>query len=154
MPASPAKLPGVLAGVAGVHLVAAELSRLGYIASITLRNTRGIDILASSTDASRQAGIQVKARQANIRAWILNDRAEDYFARKLFYVFVNLKGTGNGPEFHVVPSRVVANFIKHSHRKWLRRRGRGGRQHKDNATRIFKDPEGRYLDRWRSLGLG
>jgi len=33
-----------LTGVAGEYFVAAELSRRGFIASITMRNTRGIDI--------------------------------------------------------------------------------------------------------------
>jgi len=38
----------ILVGVAGEYFVAAELSSLGYIASITLRNTKGIDILATN----------------------------------------------------------------------------------------------------------
>jgi hypothetical protein len=47
------KIPPVLTGVAGEYFVAAELSRRGYIASISQRNTRGIDILATSQDGSR-----------------------------------------------------------------------------------------------------
>lgn len=35
-------IPSLLAGVAGENFVAAELSRRGYVASISLRNTRGI----------------------------------------------------------------------------------------------------------------
>ena len=62
----------LLAGVAGEYFVAAELSRLGYIASITLRNTKGIDILASNADASKQVGIQVKTNKTNKPEWILN----------------------------------------------------------------------------------
>ena len=38
------KLSSLLCGVAGEYFVAAELSRRGYIASITLRNTLGVDI--------------------------------------------------------------------------------------------------------------
>ncbi|PIW68446.1 MAG: aspartate ammonia-lyase, partial [Candidatus Omnitrophica bacterium CG12_big_fil_rev_8_21_14_0_65_42_8] len=34
----------ILSGVAGEYLVAGELSRRGYIASITLRNSKGVDI--------------------------------------------------------------------------------------------------------------
>lgn len=56
-----------LSGVAGEYLVAAELSRRGYIASITLRNTRGIDILVSNADATRSVGIQVKTNQSSSR---------------------------------------------------------------------------------------
>jgi len=57
------KLPGLQAGIAGEYFVAAELSRRGYVASITLRNTRGIDILASNKDATKSVGILVKTCQ-------------------------------------------------------------------------------------------
>jgi len=45
------KIPSLLAGVAGEYFVAAELSRRGHIASVSLRNTRGIDILATNAEA-------------------------------------------------------------------------------------------------------
>jgi hypothetical protein len=48
------KIPPILAGVAGEYFVAAELSRRGWIASISLRNTRGIDILVTNQEASRK----------------------------------------------------------------------------------------------------
>lgn len=47
------KLSGIQTGITGEYLVAAELSRRGYVATLTLRNTRGIDILASNSDATR-----------------------------------------------------------------------------------------------------
>jgi hypothetical protein len=43
-------LTTVLSGVSGEYFVAAELSRRGFIASLTLKNAQGIDILASSAD--------------------------------------------------------------------------------------------------------
>jgi hypothetical protein len=43
----------LLAGVAGEYFVAAELSRRGFIASITLRNTRGIDIVVTNKEATK-----------------------------------------------------------------------------------------------------
>jgi len=54
------KLESTLVGVAGEYLVAGELSLRGYIASITLRNSRGIDIIASNSDGSKSVSIQVK----------------------------------------------------------------------------------------------
>lgn len=54
------KLEATLVGVAGEYLVAGELSLRGYIASITLRNSRGIDIIISSSDGTKSASIQVK----------------------------------------------------------------------------------------------
>ena len=56
--------------------MAAELSRRGYIASITLRNTRGVDILASNADATKSVGIQVKTSQASKPSWVLNEKVE------------------------------------------------------------------------------
>jgi hypothetical protein len=50
----------VLTGVTGKYFVAAELSRCGNIASITLRNTKGVDILCSNADASIAAGYFLK----------------------------------------------------------------------------------------------
>lgn len=70
------KLTTILCGVAGEYFVAAELSRRGYVASLTLRNTRGIDVLASNSDATRAVGIQVKTNQSDRREWILNKKAE------------------------------------------------------------------------------
>ena len=50
----------LLAGVSGEYFVAAELSRRGFIASITLRNTRGNDIVGTNASASKTVTIQCK----------------------------------------------------------------------------------------------
>jgi hypothetical protein len=147
------KIPGVLTGVSGEYFVAAELSRRGYIASITLRNTKGVDILASNQDTSKSVGIQVKTNHGKRKAWILNQKAENYFEENLFYIFVNLKGTNERPDFYIVPSKVVAEYIEKSHREWLNTLGKKGKLHKDNPMRMFKDEEDQYLEKWGSLGL-
>jgi len=103
------KSDSILTGVAGEYFVAAELTKRGYIASITLRNTRGIDILVSNRDATKSVGIQVKStRYSNTRAWILNKKSENYYTNNLFYVFVNLKEGNQRPDFFIVPSKIVA----------------------------------------------
>src|SRR5712692_5203828 len=123
--------PG-LCGMAGEYFVAAELSRRGYVASITLRNTRGIDILASDPDAKRSVGIQVKTTQASAKKWVLNKKAEQDIAENLFYVFVNLNH-GKPPEYHVVPRQDVTNFVREGHAAWLKTPGRAGRAHVDRS---------------------
>ena len=145
-------ISSILCGVSGEYFVAAELSRQGYIASITLRNTKGIDILASNADASKSASIQVKTNRGSRKGWLLNKKAEDYFDDNLFYVFVNLND-GQPPNFHVVPSKVVAATVKKGHARWLATPGRNGRRHKDNPIRNFWDREDQYLNRWELLGL-
>src|ERR1700692_3958048 len=82
----------ILTGVAGEYFVAAELSRRGYVASLTLRNTRGIDILASYVYATKSVGIQVKTNSGKKPHWLLSEKADRDMAENLFYVFVNLNG--------------------------------------------------------------
>jgi len=146
-------LSPILVGVAGEYFVAAELSRRGYIASITLRNTRGVDILASNASASRQVGIQVKSNQGNSRDWILNAKAETYFADNLFYVFVNLKMPQERPDFFIVPSEVVATHVKNGHAGWLKKVGGDGRPHQDSNVRKYRILNGEHLENWGVLEL-
>jgi hypothetical protein len=146
------KLSTIQTGVSGEYFVAAELSRRGYVASLTLRNTRGIDILASNPDATKSVGIQVKTCHGTQAAWMLNKKAEADLAENLFYVFVCLPQSAL-PTFYVVPRKVVAQYVRDTHREWLATPGRGGRQHVDTDMRRFKDPKGLYRDRWELLGL-
>lgn len=147
------KLNAVLAGVSGEYFVAAELSRKGYIASITLRNTKGVDILCSNSDATKTVGIQVKTNSGSNRSWILNKKAEEYFADNLFYVFVNLNNGQRHPDFFIVPSNVVAEYTKERHSNWLKTPGKKGQKHKDTPMRKFDDPKEKYLNRWDLLNL-
>jgi hypothetical protein len=146
------QLSSILTGVAGEYFVAAELSRRGLVASLTLRNTRGIDILASNADATRSVGIQVKTSKGNQPVWMLNAKAEVDLAENLFYVFVRLPAQGE-PSFHVVPRAIVAQQVRDDHSKWRATPGRKGQQHGVSNIRKFKDPDGKYKDRWDSLGL-
>jgi len=148
------RLPKTLVGVSGEYFVAAELSRRGYIASITLRNTRGIDILAANKDASKSVGIQVKTNNTNKKkVWLLNEKADEAYSDSHFYVFVNLSDPGSAPEFHVVPSKVVADYVRKDHKKWADTLDRHGKLHGHSAIRQFRDPEKDFLGKWELLGL-
>ena len=144
----------LLAGVAGEYFVAAELSRRGYIASITLRNTRGIDIVATNKDANRTVTIQCKTSRNDAKQWLLSDKSEDFHADTHFYVFVDLHGDLERPTYHIVPSLTVATTIKKSHSDWRKALGKGGRPHQDSSMRKFRDTGDDYLERWDLLGLG
>ena len=151
--AQKSRLTSILSGIAGEYFVAAELSRRGYVASLTLRNTRGMDILASNIDATRSVGIQVKTNQGRGRAWMLNQKAEKDTAENLFYVFIRLNDLAE-PQCHIVPRAVVAKYIRRSHKAWSSTRGRRGQRHKDTTIRKFPDKNDKYLNRWDLLGLG
>lgn len=149
-PTRPSK---ILTGIAGEYFVAAELSRRGYVASLTLRNTRGIDILASNTDATKSVGIQVKTNSGRKPHWLLSQKAESDIAENLFYIFVNLNGT-DSPDYYIVPRAVVAKYVRETHKEWLARPGLDGNAHRDSAIRVFRDQDKKYLNAWHLLGLG
>ena len=147
------KIPSVLAGVAGEYFVAAERSRRGWIASISLRNTRGIDILVTNQAASRSVTIQCKTSQKKGKGWIVSRNSETFFSSDHYYVFVGLGGFSERPDYHVVPSKEVADQVRQSHKLWLETPGKNGQQHVDGPIRTFFDREDRFLERWDLLGL-
>ena len=143
----------LLAGVAGEYFVAAELSRRGFIASITLRNTRGIDIVVTNKDATKTVTIQCKTSRKKKRQWILGEKSEAFFAENHFFVMVYLGDESERPSYYVVPSKTVAATIKKSHSDWLKAPSASGRQRKDSQIRNFSDKAAAYLERWDLLGL-
>jgi hypothetical protein len=146
-------ISSTLAGVAGEYFVAAELSRRGLVASISLRNTRGIDIQVSDSLAASSVTIQCKTSRANKKNWILRDTSEKYHSKTHFYIFVTLGDILTSPEYHIVPSKIVADYIRKSHKAWMKRLGKNGQPHKDSSMRRFADYEDAYLNRWDYLGF-
>lgn len=147
------KLEPQLVGVAGEYLVAGELSLRGHIASITLRNSRGIDIIASNAGGSKSITIQVKTNSSGSKEWILTKKSEEFSSENHFYVFVSLGSIGKRPEFHVVPSKVVANTIKAGHANWLSGKKKNGEKRKDSNMRKFSDVSDQYLEAWDLMKL-
>ena len=147
------RISSLLAGVAGEYFVAAELSRRGYIASISLRNTRGIDILATNAGGSRTVTLQCKTNQRAEKKWVLSETSEHFQSPTHFYAFVTLGRLDQRPSYHIVPSEAVVRFVTTDHQSWLKKLGRAGRPHVDNPIRNFRDPANEYLERWDLLGL-
>jgi len=148
-----ARLSKILSGVSGEYFVAAELSRRGYIASITLRNSRGIDLLCAAEGGERAVRIQVKTNQGSRPKWMLSRKAESHADTDLFYVFVCLNGLEGSPAYHIVESAVVAAHCRESHAEWLSQPKADGTPRKDTSMRIFEDSAGEYLGAWERLGL-
>jgi hypothetical protein len=142
------KISNELTGHSGEYLAASELCRRGYCANITLKNTEGVDILATNENAARFVGIQVKTNQDNKKYWVLNAKNEKFIADHLFYVFINLNNqTGERPEIYVVPSKLVAKAIKDEYKEFI---AKGG---KAQSMRQFNKPNEKYQNNWHLLGL-
>lgn len=118
-----------LTGMRGVYLVAAELARVGLIASPTSRSAHAADILATDLECKRAFSIQVKTKVTKATYWLVTKKTKSTIARSHFYVFVNIKET-EPPDFFIVPSRIVAkrcytykskNAVWYSfHRDWAK----------------------------------
>ena len=78
------KISTWLSGNAGEYAVASELSRRGMIASITNKNTQGIDILVSDLEAKNTFAIQVKTNQSAQKTWMLSEKPKKCPGRTSF----------------------------------------------------------------------
>src|SRR3989338_1099266 len=118
-----------ITGVAGEYFVAAELSRRGWITTMTLKNTPNIDIIATTPDGLRTLNIQVKTRSiGNRQGWILNKGIETLTSGKNFYIaFVDLKGKDEKPDYFLIPKNLFAEWTAKRHQDWLAVPGRLGR---------------------------
>ncbi|GMO36003.1 MAG: hypothetical protein Ta2F_11880 [Termitinemataceae bacterium] len=143
------KLQSTQSGITGEYFVAAELSKRGYIASLTLKNTKGVDILVANEDASKFIGIQVKTKQNAKKRWLLSEKNEDFCSKNLYYVFVDLKTDSEPsvPDYHIVPSKDVADSIKEGHKNFLKS------NHNDTTMREFLDKNDAYLNKWDILKI-
>lgn len=98
-------------GIAGEFFVAAELTRRGYVASLTSKNTKAIDILVSNKDGSKSVAIQVKTSNSKkIDKWMMTESSEKTFSDNLFYVFVNMN-EGEMPSYYIVPSICRSGYL-------------------------------------------
>ncbi len=99
----------------GVYLVAAELSRLGFIASPTSRSAIGADILVTDQSCQRSFSVQVKTNARVFGFWLLSKKAKEQVSRSHIYALVNIRSPKDGEEieYYIVTSRVVANRMRH-----------------------------------------
>lgn len=98
---------GQMTGMLGTYLAAAELTHRGLIVSITSRNARGADLLATDQSYSHTWSIQVKTNGKKANNWLLNSEFKELVSPTHVYLFINLR-EGTRPEYYVVPSDCVA----------------------------------------------
>jgi hypothetical protein len=153
-PREMAELTHGLSGASGEYYAAAELSRRGFLATITNRNAERIDILAAKPSSGRALKIQVKTIQGDKAKWVLSDKSEAHHGPDFYYIFVRLGSILERPVFHVVPSEVVARSITTGHQKWLSGTKRDGSPRKDGSMRAFRDESGEFKEAWGILEEG
>lgn len=127
-----------LTGMTGVYLVAAELSKLGFIVSPTSRSAYGADLLVTDYSCERTYVVQVKTNARVFGFWLLGKRAQAHKSRHLIYALVNLRR--EGPEYYLVPSKVIASNIKVS---------QPGKTRRSFWYAIYRNKVTKFKDKWR-----
>lgn len=144
------KISKQVCGVTGEYYVAAEFSRRGYLAAITLRNSDGADILVSNIAGDKLISVQVKTTQ-NKEKWILSQKVEKEISENKYFIFVNIPADiTEMPKYKIVSAKTLAKNIFDGHRRWL---DEPGKIRNDSAVRQF-DP--RYFSKseilsWQNL---
>lgn len=101
----------ITTGIAGEFLVAGELSKRGWIATLTAKNTPHVNVLAARPSGDVQARIQVKSRSP---AYAYAHRVGKRFAMdgdRDFVVLVDLGGESDVPRYWIVPAGEANRLI-------------------------------------------
>lgn len=134
--------------LAGEFAVLSQLSLQGYDANMTLGQTKCVDILLSDPVTGKMLKLEVKTNYKSSRsaggnsrlfgrfisAWIMSEKHETIRDSDLFYCFVNIEDKKNF-RFFIVPSEVVADYVKAQHKLWLDADEKHAR---DNKMRTFR----------------
>ena len=123
-----------VSGARAVYAVAAELSRLGLIASVTARNAKGADILVTDEACQRAFSVQVKSDRSR-PSWLVGKELP--VSKSHIFVFVYFPKEGE-PEFYVVPSRVTERVRKDKDRKMPYVQRADIEKYRDNWERAFE----------------
>ena len=134
-------------GNAGEYFVAGELERRGFTVAVPMSNVKDFDILAINRETYEQFAIQVKTTGYKQKRWTLSKKNEELKGDNIFYIFVSLNEL-DIPEYHIVPSKVVADTVKVSYQDWLNTPGKSGQKHNETNIRKFEDKEDIYINRW------
>jgi len=115
--------------LAGEFAVLSQLVLRGYDANMTLGRTKSVDILASDPTHNRMFKIEVKTHYRNTPTksalfghaleWVMSKKHEDIIDPNLYYCFVNIEKEKHNFRFFIVPSGIVARYVKEQHEYWI-----------------------------------
>jgi len=136
-------------GLAGEFAVLSRLALWGYDANMTLGHTKGVDILVSDPRTNNFYRIEVKTKMSSrkkdkdsesqlfgrvVSDWMMSQKHERIIEPNLWYCFVMFEGDKKVARFFLVPSKVVAEYVRAQHQLWLEE----NKTHKDNPMRNFR----------------
>jgi len=68
---------------------------------------------------SHNRSFQNKRLGKIVGKWRMGDKHENLNDEDLFFCFVSIEDVTDRFEFYIVPSKVVSDYVKWSHKNWL-----------------------------------
>lgn len=134
--------------IAGEFAVLSQLALRGIDANMTLGNTKSVDILAANSVSGNVYRIEVKTsldRKSSTSkifgrflGWVMGEKNEGVEDDNLFYIFVNFEKKTSVPRFFVIPSRIVAKYVKREHQFWIDNKQQEGKSVATTSIRLFR----------------
>lgn len=121
--------------LAGEFAVLSQLALRGIDANLTLGNTKSVDILVSNPKTNKMYQLEVKTNNycnemgkysksdlfgKYVSDWIMSEKHEVIHRPELFYCFVGINKKTNIFRYFIVPSAVVAKYVKDEHKYWVK----------------------------------
>lgn len=155
------KLDKNLVGIAGVYYVAAKLSRMGYIALVTTRNTKAYDLLAFKQGERKVLPIQVKTRSSGGFRIVGIDNIKTInkeLLKKITCPFVLVDLKEDDPEFYILAKNQMRELVKKDWDFWVNNHKHYKPIRKTKVQIIFQLKETMNLlnecrDKWGNLHL-
>src|SRR3989344_441415 len=134
--------------LAGEFAVLSQLVLRGYDANMTLGHTKNVDILVSDPINDKMYKVEVKTSFASkpsrsklfgyTLSWMMMEKHENVSDQNLYYCFVNIEKQTNIFRFFIVPSAVVAEYVREQHKFWLDHHPTLSDKEKDIPMRQFR----------------
>ena len=105
---------GQITGMRGVYLVAAELSKRGFIVSPTSRGAQGADLLVTDQMCHRAFTVQVKTDSKGA-FFLVGNKAKEVVSGSHIYILVRIRNLKDGEviEYYVVRSTMLSKLAYH-----------------------------------------
>ena len=138
--------------LSGEFAVLSQLALRGMDANMTLGHTKGVDILVSDPRTNKMYQLEVKTNFTNSRnkpsvskihgnaisSWIMSEKNGKIENPNLFYCFVNISKDTDSFKYYIVPSKVVAKYIREECSLWIKVKTKKGDKFKVTEMRNFR----------------
>lgn len=153
------KLSNTQTGLTGEFYALAQLTARGLTATLTLGNTKGVDILVRNDNGKLfQVEVKTTTRTKPGREklfndgkpcynWILGKSSEERKDENLVYVFIMMERPEDLPRFFIAPGPEVSHYVSWQHKFWLD----GDTKRNDSGMRKFRipvDEADKYENNW------